>query len=188
MYQILGAFLLTPFLAATLAAGSPNLYCPLLGPVFPPPQNLNDSPTWHDLRENITATLHSEIQKAKTSEEYGSVLNFTSTSFALQIFSTSDSDPLLFEAYTSETTREANIGVQEVDQDTVFRIGSGSKLWTTLLLLKELGDGVFSDPVSKYVPELAAAEVADGVSSVRWDEVTVGELVSHMAGIARDCK
>ncbi|PLB39806.1 serine hydrolase domain-containing protein, partial [Aspergillus candidus] len=86
-------------------------------------------------------------------------------------------------------------GVRHVDKDTVFRIGSGSKLWTVLLLLKEMGDRVFSHPVGAYVPELLeAAEkfrhnktaANDQANLMRWDEVTVGELASHMAGVTRD--
>ncbi|KAK2754021.1 hypothetical protein FQN54_007190 [Arachnomyces sp. PD_36] len=187
MYKLLGTLLLTPLLASA-ASQSPK-YCPLLGPVFPAPQNLNNNPTWQNLKQEITTTLHTQIQQIKDSPDLSSTLNFTSTSFALQIFSTTDRFPLLSETYTSEDAKGAEFGVRSVDEDTVFRIGSGSKLWTALLLLKEMGDGVLADPVSLYVPELAAAAadgVDDWVDGVRWDEITVGELVSHMAGIARD--
>jgi CubicO group peptidase (beta-lactamase class C family) len=53
------------------------------------------------------------------------------------------------------------------------------------------------DPVAKYIPEIQAAVVDllrnstkrhDGINFTKWNEVTVGELASHLAGIARDCE
>ncbi|KAK3939228.1 hypothetical protein QBC46DRAFT_342813 [Diplogelasinospora grovesii] len=59
------------------------------------------------------------------------------------------------------------------------------------------GDAYFSDPVTKYVPELADATraapgagddkiVYDDINNVRWEHVTLGNLGSQAAGIARD--
>ena len=58
----------------------------------------------------------------------------------------------------------------------------------------EAGDSYFNDPISRYVPELAAAVAQcsnntvelDEVDNVHWDDVTLGDLASQMGGIARD--
>ena len=58
-----------------------------------------------------------------------------------------------------------------------------------------MGDSYFSEPVTRYVPELAAIATQsinnnsvgyDEVDNVRWDDVTLRTLASQMAGIARD--
>jgi CubicO group peptidase (beta-lactamase class C family) len=65
-----------------------------------------------------------------------------------------------------------------------------SKLFTVYLFLIEVGDIHFSDPVTKWVPELKAAAKApsDAVSRVDWNAITLGNLASQMSGIGRDCK
>jgi CubicO group peptidase (beta-lactamase class C family) len=54
----------------------------------------------------------------------------------------------------------------------------------------ELGDGHWNDPITRYVPELKQAQsnysASSAIDSVQWEEVTLGELASHMAGITRD--
>lgn len=80
----------------------------------------------------------------------------------------------------------------QVDENTVFRIGSASKLWTVYTLLASAGEASLHDPVTKWVPELQAAAAAagadDAVDFVRWEDVTLQELASHLAGVGRDCK
>lgn len=94
--------------------------------------------------------------------------------------------------YTSPATANASTGVTQVDENTVFRIGSASKLWTVYTLLASAGETSLYDPVTKWVPELQAAAVAagtnDAVDYVRWEDVTLQELASHLAGMGRDCK
>lgn len=189
MYLSFGVFLSLCLLAD---AAAPK-YCPPLGPIFPPPSNFGQNDAWNKVTKKISVTIEDALKKAR---QDSSIVNVNSTSFSLEIFSPSDPSPLLSYAYTAPAIKNATTGVRHVDNDTVFRIGSLSKLWTILLLLKEKGDRVFSDPVGAYVPELLeAAEkfrynttaANDQANQVRWDEVTVGELASHMAGITRDC-
>ncbi|KAJ6189191.1 hypothetical protein N7519_004099 [Penicillium mononematosum] len=81
-------------------------------------------------------------------------------------------------------------GVKEVDEDTMFRIGSISKLWTMFLFMTLEGTRYFHEPVSKYVPELqieySPAQAKDKINYLQWSDVTIGELASHQAGLARD--
>lgn len=47
------------------------------------------------------------------------------------------------------------------------------------------------DPVTAWVPELASKSnesVRDAVRQVSWEDVTIGALASHQAGLDRDCK
>ncbi|GMG13577.1 unnamed protein product [Aspergillus oryzae] len=52
-------------------------------------------------------------------------------------------------------------------------------------------DAIWHDPVTKYLPELitkSANAKQDPVRYVDWEDITVGQLASHMAGLSRDCE
>ena len=64
---------------------------------------------------------------------------------------------------------------------------------TVYLYLIEAGIASFEEPITKYIPELAAyatknaAEpIQDDIDVVGWNDITVGALASQMAGVARD--
>ncbi|RJE25784.1 Beta-lactamase [Aspergillus sclerotialis] len=168
-------------------------YCPLLGPVFPAPKHLSKSGVFKRAKHKISSAIDEAISEAKTSKT--PIFYPENTSISLEVFSSHDKHPLFYYSYTSPATRNAKRGVQKVDRDTIFRIGSCSKLWTVFLFLIKMGDEPFNEPVAKYIPEIkiAAENIksnatarSEGVNVVRWDEVTVGELASQLAGITRD--
>jgi CubicO group peptidase (beta-lactamase class C family) len=78
-----------------------------------------------------------------------------------------------------------------VDELTIGRAGSVTKLFTVYALLVMAGIGVFDKPVTDYLPELRRAPASSSSSSVnkggklldriRW-EITIGALTSHQAG------
>lgn len=160
--------------------------CPLLGPIYPPPRDLSHDAAFSSALQNITATIQDAINAG----------NLSSDSISMQIFDASDSGSLLSLSYTADSIN-TTLGVSQVDENTVFRIGSTSKLWTMLLMLIENGLAPLQDPVAQYIPELQEAVIdlslnstkrQDGIDFTKWNEVTLGELASHLAGIARDCK
>lgn len=159
--------------------------CPLLGPIYPPPTDLSHDATFTAALQNITTTIQDAINSGKLYND----------SISMQIFDASDSGSLLSLSYTADNINKT-LGVSQVDENTVFRIGSTSKLWTMLLMLIENGFAPMPEPVAQYIPELrqAAHDLAcnssksqDGIDFTKWNEVTVGELATHLAGIARDC-
>lgn len=172
-------------LFASAGAQPPSTNCPLLGPVFPPPTDLSNDPTFTTAIQDITSTLSQATTNGSLSE----------TSLSVQIFDISNAGPLLDFAYTADNIN-TTLGVSTVNQDTIFRIGSVSKLWTMVLFLVEEGLWPFQEPVARFVPELkdAASKLRwnprkrrNGIDYVHWGEISIGELASHLAGIARDC-
>ncbi|KAK5120560.1 hypothetical protein LTR85_006216 [Meristemomyces frigidus] len=82
-------------------------------------------------------------------------------------------------------------GVKQVTENSVYRIGSGSKLITIYLILIEVGWKYWDHPITDFVPQLGAAARkcsagTDAVDCIDWNGVTLGALASHMAGIPRD--
>lgn len=70
----------------------------------------------------------------------------------MAIGSVYEAEPLLDVSYTPLVYN--TIGTHTVDGDTVFRIGSDSKVFTVMGLLL-LGDKIsMTDPITKHVPEL----------------------------------
>jgi CubicO group peptidase (beta-lactamase class C family) len=77
----------------------------------------------------------------------------------------------------------ANVGTGEpVTDDTIFPIGSITKLFTTSLIMQmtEAGSVDLDERVKTYLPDLA---LPDPVST---DQITVRDLLTHTSGIAGD--
>lgn len=170
----------------TVSIASAVQPCPLLGPIYPRPRDLSHDAALNSALQNITSTIQDAVNAG----------HLSSDSISMQIFDASDSGSLLSLSYTADSIN-TTLGVSQVDENTVFRIGSTSKLWTMLLMLIENGSASLHDPIARYIPELRQAVLElsrnpttsqDGIDFTKWNEVTLGELASHLSGIARDCK
>jgi CubicO group peptidase (beta-lactamase class C family) len=168
--------------------------CPPLGPFFPvpPAEVIATSPLLKKAAKNLDAVFD------KTSTGGGSHGGLDpSISFSVALFTASnandDAAPFFHEYhYTNPALKKNGTGVHEIDSNSVYRLGDSSKLFTVWTVLTEVGDKIWNEPVVKFVPELARmarrfSEAQDAVDEVNWQEVTVGELASHLAGIGRDC-
>ncbi len=142
--------------------------CPILGPTYPEVLD----PISSGVFAAAKASFNDEITKALASGQLDN-----GTAFSIQVFSR-NSDKLLFDYHHGPS----------VGPDTLYRIGSISKVMTVYTTLAELGDKYWTEPVTKYVPELAKLKVQDPVYNTDWSEVTLGALASYLSGIARDCK
>lgn len=178
-------FISTLFLVQ-LATANTSL-CPLLGPDFPPPRNISQNPGFRGAINSFSNTIQQVLSTSGGDSSYGQ-LDSTNNTFSINIFSTLSDDPLYKYHYTAPRFSNGSIGAKTVDGDTVFRVGSISKLITVFALLIEKGDANLNDPVTKYVPELRNAPNTGTVNSVQWNDVTLGALASHMSGIGRECK
>lgn len=162
-------------------ASNPN--CPIYGAEFPAPRQVADMPGWKAAMKNLSDVFDGVEAAAR---------NY---SFSVQIFSTNPGPPILFERFhTAQDLPSNTTGVKKVDANTVYRIGSVTKLFTVLAFLAEVGDKYFSHPITEFVPELAeisskrANEPLDSLRTVDWDDINIQSLLSQMAGIERDCE
>ncbi|RBQ72515.1 hypothetical protein FVER14953_01795 [Fusarium verticillioides] len=175
--QILGTAVsaaLLGFVTVPVQASSP---CPLFGPDLPIPTGLGED-------ASIKRAVSEILQLAPSLD-----IDFQNTSFSVDIYPAADKQPL-FTYHHSAAYR--GHGVQVVNDKTVYRIGSISKLLTAYVYLLEVGDVSFNQPITRYVPELADISAklrkkhASNLKYVDWDVITIGALASHMAGIPRD--
>ncbi|MEU4237401.1 serine hydrolase [Actinoplanes sp. NPDC026619] len=89
------------------------------------------------------------------------------------------SDGGLVEAATGVVNR--NTGV-EADPDSVFQIGSVTKVWTASLVMQLVAEGLveLDAPVRRYLPEFGVVDEA------ATETVTVRQLLSHTGGFDGD--
>lgn len=153
--------------------------CAPLGISFAPPRDLATSAPFTAALTTLTQALEAAGPQSNSS-------------FSVQLFSTSAESLLQFQ-HTSPAIASGSIGVKTVDANTVFRVGSISKLFTIFLFQLSRGRNrawSWEDPITKFVPELAKAAGSHGVNEdnrfVRWQDVTLGDLASHLSGITRD--
>lgn len=168
--------------------------CPPLGATLPSPSSLLNSAAVQNVLSNLTSTLNQAVSVDSTST-FG--INFNTTSLSASIFSiesnsSASNEPFLWQYHHSAPSlqQDAN-GAKTVDADSIYRIGSLTKVFTVLTFLINAGERHWYEPVTKYIPELAQAAATlnatqDPIDYVNWDEVTVGDLASHLAGIGRD--
>jgi CubicO group peptidase (beta-lactamase class C family) len=159
-----------------------------LGPDFAAPKSLSSSATLQSAIANTTQVLSQTQSTGNTS--YG-LFDQVNTSYALEIFSVHDSKLIFSNYFNGQYLAKTESGVKNVDTNTIFRIGSITKLLTAYTFLIHAGDIKFNDPVTKYIPELAAAAKSlnatqNPIDDVSWEDITLGDLASHTAGIGRD--
>ena len=195
MYLSLSAAILSLFSSIPQLNSSTTNSCSLLGPVFPPPSVLSTDPNIIKAGDSLALALETLKQNASTTG-YGP-LDFKDNSFSIQVFSLYQQEPTHQYHYTAPSLSNSTVGTRKVDQDSIYRAGSVTKLLTVWLVLIEAGEAVIHDPITKYVPELAEIDARgcggstssqDNTDCVMWKDVTVGDLGSHMAGIQKERK
>ncbi|KAI0904567.1 beta-lactamase/transpeptidase-like protein [Ustulina deusta] len=168
----LGAFLLL----ANAALAARDGLCPPLGPVMPIPIN----PSSHEPVQDAIRFATDRFQNLTAA--------FNTTGLSIAVKSIHETSPMLELHHTPPVLD--GTGTAAVNSETIYRIGSISKVFAPLSILTQ-GKMKMEDPITKYVPELLqlkrrAVPVADDITAVNWDQVTVGSLAAHMSGIGAD--
>lgn len=184
--------LITPSTIASLLLASNTVQafenCRLNGPSFPAPSLLARSQTIRTATKSLSSLLDTSINALNSS--YGA-FDAENTTYSLEIFSIHDQRALFTRQHSSKALRASKFGAKQVNSDSVYRIGSLTKLFAAYTSLIAAGDVVWRDPVTKYIPELAKANQIYNASEnpidhVAWSDVTLGDLAAHTAGIGRE--
>jgi CubicO group peptidase (beta-lactamase class C family) len=187
--KILGRAFLVASQIPLGAAAIPN--CPLAGAEFPPPQTLSRHPVWQQALSTLKDKFD-DIDNGGTLDLDGSL---DELSYSIQIFSTNPGGEVLAERHRTAPNLLANTtGVRKIDKDTVYRLGSVSKIFTVVTWLAELGDVHWNQPITNFIPELAnisaqaASQPFHSVRQTAWEEITIEALASQVSGLGRDCR
>lgn len=173
-----------------LAGALPN--CPLAGAEFPPPQTLSLHPVW----QQAIARLKTRLDLIDSGSTFNLDGSLDELSYSIQVFSTNPGGGILAERHRTAPSLLANTtGVKQVDKDTVYRLGSVSKIYAVVAWLAELGDVHWNQPITNFIPELAnfsaqarTQQQFDDVRQTKWEDITIAALASQMSGVGRDCR
>ncbi|PTD01230.1 Beta-lactamase-like protein [Fusarium culmorum] len=153
--------------------GRPTEECPILGPVLPSGFDLSKFKVIQEAKSSFPAIIESLLTSG--------TINETHTSFAINVFSTATNDSL-YSYYHAAEALDDTLSTGKLDDDTIFRVGSVSKLYTAYALLANSGFDVVNLPVTMILPELAGNNRSEPTEKIIWEDVTIGALLSHQAG------
>ncbi|KAF7585910.1 hypothetical protein BBP40_009873 [Aspergillus hancockii] len=168
------AFALAQFPSAPSLVPDPSYTgCPPDGPLLPRPTNLGRSKHFQAATNNLTSALDSAL---KGEIKAGWVVD--NVSFSLAVVSP-NGDPDAHGKPLWEYHHRAKLnteGSTEANGDSQYMVGSVSKVFSDLMLLKSGVD--IQRPVTDFFPDLGAAN-----SSIKWKDITLEALADHLAGI-----
>jgi CubicO group peptidase (beta-lactamase class C family) len=205
MTRLLGA--LAAGVLLLVSSADPALsarWCPPLGAALPAPSSVAKHPAVRAAVDHLVAQLNAAASgNSSSSDPAVFTFNGTVTSMSVGALSLADikhaadgPSAYIFQHHHTAVYRNDS-GAAVVNGDTVYRIASITKLVTVYALLVQQRRINLDDPVTKYVPELAAAAASDkaarkatglfdGVAKVRWDQITVRSLACQLSGVARE--
>ncbi|KAM0292374.1 hypothetical protein ACHAPM_011754 [Fusarium culmorum] len=108
-------------------------------------------------------------------------LNKTDLIFAVDVFSAATNDSLYSYYHVGEGYKDT-LTKGELSEETIFRIGSVTKLFTVYAIIAKAGMEVLSYPVTIFLPELLSNSSNNPIERIDWSEITVGALAAHQAG------
>jgi CubicO group peptidase (beta-lactamase class C family) len=109
------------------------------------------------------------------------VINKTHSSVSVDIFS-SVTNRTIYSYYHAAPGLNHTLSQGVLNDDTIQRIGSVSKLFTVYAIIAKAGLGILNDPITKYVPELAGNPKNDPLGRIYFEDVTVEALASQIGG------
>lgn len=174
--------LLSATLFASLLSTIAGQACPPFTPNLPLLAPLAGTEAIQAAIANLTATFEALIDS--------NLPSLSSNAFSVDFWSLPDEGSIFTYHWSAPDLVNNTEGVTTVDSNTIYRVASISKVLTVYVFLANAGDELWNHPITEYVPELAeaanATEDETDVDAVRWRDVTIGSLASHLAGISRD--
>lgn len=103
--------------------------------------------------------------------------------FYIDVFSAATGGSIYSYKHVGDGQEDA-LTAGELDEHSIARVGSVTKLFTVYAVIAYGGIEVLAHPVTDYIPELAGS-IPDGedLEHIDWDRITVGALASQQAGV-----
>ena len=153
--------------------------CPIDAQQYPPPVRLSIAPLFQSAALDIAEALDAN----------STAFPYNETSFSIGVFTTSDEAFVWHYYHASPLLANSWQGATTVDADSVYRTASIPKLTTIYVFLLTVGEEKWSDPITKWIPELLdGAPLSPHALVPDWCEITIGGLAGQIAGIGRDCR
>ncbi|KAM0227462.1 hypothetical protein ACHAPO_011524 [Fusarium lateritium] len=146
---------------------------PLIGPSFLPNVDFSKSEFISQAKEKFPSVID-ELFDTK-------VLNKTDLIFAVDVFSAATNDSIYSYFHVGETNKDT-LTKGKLSEDTIFRSGSVTKMFTVYAIIAKVGIEALSYPVSIFLPELLHNSSTNPLERIDWSEITVGALAAQQAG------
>lgn len=165
------AYLALSSLTALLTEAIPTEDCPNSGPAFSSDFNIAETDAFKDAIVAMPEQIEALIAAGQVSSNI--------TTFSIDVFSTATNESV-YSYHHAAPTLNGTLTAGKLDDESIYRIGSVSKLFTAYAILNTADIAVFEHPVTQYLPELAGNK---GPGKIIWEDVTVGALASQQAGV-----
>jgi hypothetical protein len=167
-----------------------NQPCPLLGPVFPAPSK----PSGSNAIKLATKSATNAIQAALLNATIYGQLDSCTTSFSIEVYSAHEKGSIFTYHYSAAafgaSHRRRGKGGLKHDIPDWQRLKAADSLHLSgcggRCLLQWASDEIYIPELAAYATKNAAALKTSDIDIFDWNEITVGALASHMAGITRD--
>ena len=153
----------------------PTDECPLLGPTFSSDFDFSKTVAFARAKAGFPAKIEALLKSELISNSSSFLIDVysTITNTSLYTYTYEAEAPLLNETYTAG----------KIDDETIFRVGSVSKLFTVYAILVTGGGlGVLDYPVTRFLPELIGNADKDPLTHIKWEDVTIGALANQLSG------
>lgn len=160
-----------------------------LGFAYQAPLGSSETSTCQATASDLDSALRSILTSGQS--PYGDYTP-NATSVSMKLTSAVDGSTLFAFDFTANNLEGSTDKTSEVNENSIFRIGSVSKLLTVYAFILNHGYDYWDRAITEFVPELREAVVKTAIEPVtdrvRWEEVTLGSLCSQLSGIGRDCQ
>ncbi|KAK5796538.1 hypothetical protein VI817_005823 [Penicillium citrinum] len=149
---------------------------PLIGPSFISNFDPSNSKAIGNAKKTFPGLIDQLFESGK--------LNRTDLAFTIDVYSAATNDSIFKYSHVGKSM-EKSLTTGELNDDTISRIGSVTKMFTVYAIIAKAGMGVFSDPVTKYLPDLKStsnSSTRSPLDGLDWEDITVGALAEQQAG------
>lgn len=177
---------------ATLLIGLALLASPAIGDFLglsrPAPTNIAGNSSlvraaWQNASSLLDAYLKQGVNTTATSYLNGS----EAVTFSAGVFSLYDPHASTLQYhYASPETKHSTQGTREINNDSIYRAASISKLVTVFLALQVLSEADWTRSLSHIFPELVGGNATDAADRPRWDEITPWLLATQRSGLSNE--
>lgn len=162
---------------AAKAAGEVVLtdHVPLLGPSFVSNFDPSNSSAMCSARTAVPEILGSMFSSGE--------LNSTDLIISIDVFSAATNKSIYSYYHVGENGQKAlTAGI--LDENTIMRIGSVTKLYTVYALVVKYGLDILNKPLTSVIPELVVTknQLTNWLHDMSFNELTIGALSSHQGG------
>jgi hypothetical protein len=161
-------------------------------PVYPTPRDLSSNKsTVPAAWKNLTSTFNAYLAGKRPPGSAG-LLGAENVTFSVGMFSLNDPNATQLQYhYTSPEIKRSSEGTHKVDENSIYRVASVSKLFTVFAGMLELSDDDWNRPLSKINPDfeyrLKTAAADDPILAIQWDKITPWSLASQLSGVPTVC-